>query len=155
MHEWWIFFVRKWSTYIRTNIRAQIENLLWQRRAKNYESADWQVSNNSVYFLWPSTDGDVYYFAVVDTYLNEGKPRKGEIRERSYTFKLWWGQCLYWNELHHLWSPEGCTIAGSSTYYEAHCRLVAWIDLSRPALGSCWSHSVSKDWGNGSISLFK
>ncbi|XP_021343133.1 uncharacterized protein LOC110443309 isoform X2 [Mizuhopecten yessoensis] len=63
-----------------------------------------------------------YYLGVVDGGYNSGRHRPGEATQRNYTLKIWWANCLYWNESGREWSDDGCWSTGESTYYVTHCR---------------------------------
>ncbi|KAK2159449.1 hypothetical protein LSH36_153g04090 [Paralvinella palmiformis] len=79
--------------------------------------------NNITISLNPNVlnEGVTYYIGLVDALYNEGRRRPGEIWERKYQLKLWWGQCLYWNHVANSWSPDGCILRPTSSYYRAHC----------------------------------
>ncbi|XP_033762676.1 polycystic kidney disease protein 1-like 1 [Pecten maximus] len=63
-----------------------------------------------------------YYLGVVDGGYNSGRHRQGEATQRNYTLKIWWANCLYWNDSESEWSDDGCWSTGESTFYVTHCR---------------------------------
>ncbi|XP_060086124.1 polycystin-1-like protein 1 [Ylistrum balloti] len=63
-----------------------------------------------------------YYLGIVDGMYNSGRHRQGEATQRNYTLKMWWAECIYWNETQSEWSDEGCWSTGESTFHVTHCR---------------------------------
>ena len=74
------------------------------------------------FLVSPLPGSDVYYLGIVDTFFNEAKPRPGEVRTREYELEIWWGQCLYWDNVHDRWSGDGCELLQESTYDTVKCR---------------------------------
>ena len=71
------------------------------------------------------TDSTTYYVGIVDSDYNAGRPRKGEVQSRDYGLRLWWSQCLYWQDTQQQWATDGCSVQSTSSYHTAHCRLVS------------------------------
>ena len=67
--------------------------------------------------------------ALVDADYNAGRPRDGEVRERDYALRMWWSECLYWNEAKEKWASDGCSVQRLSSYQTAHCRSVNDVAL--------------------------
>ena len=76
-------------------------------------------------FIFPAT-GE-YYLGIVDTKFDSMRPRAGEIRQRRYRFRLWWGRCMYWDGARDEWSTRGCHILPQSTFHTAKCRYVTTL----------------------------
>ncbi|XP_053373889.1 polycystic kidney disease 1 like 1-like isoform X2 [Mercenaria mercenaria] len=85
---------------------------------------DFEAGENSVDIFLPAGSFNatgMYYIGIVDSTYNSDRLRPGEVTQRNYTLKLWWGQCLYWNGDKEAWLPDGCSISQNSTFEVTKC----------------------------------
>ncbi|XP_070567047.1 polycystin-1-related protein-like [Ptychodera flava] len=63
-----------------------------------------------------------YYLGIMDGEFGQYKYRPDSVTSRDYSFKVWWGECLYWSPMTDTWTTDGCQTVESSGYDSTHCK---------------------------------